>query len=115
MTKSEIKDRFVQVTNENTVLLQALNLLARNQFKTTGRKSGYTVKLADPCAPHGGIVLVTFAPNGQQAFTQAHYLEKWHHSIMETVPGNCPESNALRVIAGETMQYARSQQMQQAV
>lgn len=74
-TKQELMTERERLTKDNCVLMQALNHLMRGEFERIGKAHNYTVQLAGATLAHGGIILTTFAPSGQQPYTSAHYLD----------------------------------------
>jgi hypothetical protein len=46
------------------------------------KRDKYTARLYHPCAPHGGILLVTFEYPGQRPSTTAHYFEDWYRETL---------------------------------
>lgn len=84
-TREELAAECVRLRTENTVLSHAVDfLLARkrpNAVETVREKGGgnYAYQAFDVCAPHGGILLVTYFYPGQRPMTTTHYLARYGH------------------------------------
>jgi hypothetical protein len=82
-TREELAAECVRLREENNVLSHAVNFLLRrarpNAVETVREKDGgrYDYQAFDVCAPHGGILLVTFYYPNQRPSTTAHYLESY--------------------------------------
>lgn len=75
----------VRVQMQGTLNALALNLLVnRTPIKYKIRR--YTVRLYDLDAAHGGIMLLTWHPKGQEPQTAAYYAELWVASMRGVQP-----------------------------
>ena len=112
-SKAQLQSQCNALTADNGVLLSALNHLVNGEFKLVGRKACYTVRLAAPRAPHGGIVLVTYAPTGQRPYTSAHYLDRWHDETVNIdYIVTSPEGAGIRDLAYDARRMAAKEQQE---
>lgn len=101
-TRDELAAECERLRSENTTLSHAVQfLLARkrpNAVETVREKDGgrYAYQAFEVCAPHGGILLVTYFYPGQQPMTTAHYLEQyarecslWRSPLYEKLEHRC--------------------------
>lgn len=101
-------------SHEADVLSYAVNTLLHwpEKIKHFRGKQGYSAKVLEVTAPHGGIILATWAGAGQRPYTSAHYLEKWlseEYDMLVSLPlGKDPEMEARRELLYEIRRFAQA-------
>lgn len=97
-TREELAAECERLRAENTVLSHAVQFLLErrrpNAVETVREKGGgrYAYQAFDVCAPHGGILLVTYFYAGQRPMTTAHYLagyERERYWLPEQLDHRC--------------------------
>lgn len=92
-TRDELAAECERLRSQNTVLSHAvdflLNRIEPDTIEAINEEDGgrYAYQVFDVCAPHGGILLITYSYPGQRPSTWAHYLERYASEARRNVFG----------------------------